>query len=299
MIKSPVVLIIYKRPAQTLEIVKLLRSLNPTKLYVMAEGPKNTQEIEICQRTCQIIKDTNWGSNTKIFTNYSSTNLGLKKRIVSGLNWVFEQEDQAIILEDDLVIDPSFFQFCDNLLGKYANDDRILSIVGSNFSTHRATSKYSYTFSHYTHSWGWATWKRSWKLYDNKMETWPTQKSTQWLFNLLNSRLSAWYWTRVFSLISRQVIDSWAYYWTYTSFSNNMLNIVPSINLVKNIGIGKGATHTSWCHQALNMATYSLSLPLIHPPAVRVDSKYEHEVSHKLYTNVRNILGIIYFSLVK
>lgn len=48
----------------------------------------------------------------------------------SGISWVFEQVEAAILLEDDCVPAPTFFPFCTELLERYRMDARIGMIAG-------------------------------------------------------------------------------------------------------------------------------------------------------------------------
>ncbi|MBR1396888.1 MAG: hypothetical protein IJ563_05075 [Selenomonadaceae bacterium] len=134
------------------------------KLFIVADGPRANKpgEMEKVQQ-CRAIKDmVDW--ECEVHTNFSDVNMGCKNRIVSGINWVFEQTEELIILEDNCVPDLSFFRFCQELLEKYRNDNRVLSIAGSNHDEFEYFDE-SYAFSKFSSPWGWATWKRAWILY--------------------------------------------------------------------------------------------------------------------------------------
>ena len=116
-------------------------------IYVVADGPKSTIDDTKCKLTRKEIDGIDW--KCEIHRNYSDTNYGLRKNVVNGLNWVFKKVDRAIILEDDLIIDPTFFRFCDELLDKYKDEDKIISISGNNFQFGKTDLKESYFFSKY------------------------------------------------------------------------------------------------------------------------------------------------------
>ena len=100
-------------------------------------------------------------------------NLGCKVRISSGLDWVFEQVEEAIILEDDCLPHQTFFRFCEEMLKRYCDDQRIGMVSGDNFQFGYRGNKYSYYFSRYCMTWGWATWRDRWvKNYDVSMWRW-------------------------------------------------------------------------------------------------------------------------------
>jgi hypothetical protein len=139
---------------------------------VIADGYSgdDKHEMQKCIETRKIIDGVDWECDVR--KNYSETNLGCARRVSSGLDWVFNQVEEAIILEDDCLPDPSFFRFCTDLLERYRSDNRIFSISAQNFYG-QAVPEASYYFSRYHHCWGWATWKRAWQHFDFEMKLWP------------------------------------------------------------------------------------------------------------------------------
>lgn len=289
--KTPVVIVIYHRPQMTVKVIDSLREVKPSQIFVIADGPKDKQDVKKCRETRDLIKSIDW--ECKIYKKYSSTNLGLRKHVVSGLNWVFSKVDRAIILEDDLVIDKSFYSFCEEMLEKYKNNEKIISISGNNFLFGRYNVKDSYFFSHHIYSWGWATWRRAWKLYDDTMSDWSQIKSKK----ILNDRFEGWmelaYWNRIFDLTFERKINSWAYAWTYTALVNNKLTVVPSVNLISNVGTGQGATHTTIKSRVLNVPIERINFPLKHPKVVKRDEKADSIIEYTLYITPRNVAGLI------
>lgn len=289
--KTPVVLIIYHRPELVNKLIENLRFVKPKKIYVIADGPKNMEDKIACESTRAVIDTIDWPCEVKKI--YSKDNLGLRRRVVSGLNEVFSIEDRAIILEDDLVPDPSFFKFCDELLEKYENDERIISISGNNFQFDKNKIKESYYFSKYVHSWGWATWKRAWHLYDDNMESWKKLRKTNWLGKILDNYIATLYWRMIFDLVNTGKIDSWAYRWTYSAMLAKGLTIIPNRNLVSNVGVGESATHTKKNERKLNMPTHKIRFPLIHPKEVRINKKCDKTTEKNVYLTTRIALGLI------
>ena len=293
--KTPVVLIIYHRPQKTTNVINSLREVKPSQIFVIADGPKDKQDVEKCKKTRDLINSIDW--KCEIYKNYSPKNLGLRKRVVTGLDWVFSKVDKAIILEDDLVIDKSFYVFCEQMLEKYKNNERVISISGNNFLFGRSNIENSYFFSRHIYSWGWATWRRAWKLYDDTMSDWQLVKSRK----ILNIRFGKWievaYWNGIFDLVFERKIDSWAYVWTYAALVNDKLTVVPSVNLVSNVGTGQGATHTSIKSRVLNIPVERINFPLKHPRVIKPGTKEDSVIERTLYITPRNIAGLIVRSL--
>jgi|TARA_B110000114_G_scaffold177622_1_gene209626 hypothetical protein len=238
----PIVIIVYNRPTQTKRLLKKLESIEPSNLIIISDGPKNnTLDIKKNLEVKKITEKINWKCN-KIYIN-SSNNLGLKKRIYSGLNLVFKKFDRAIILEDDCLPNDSFFYFCDKLLKIYKRNEKISSISGNNFNNILISE--SFYFSKYSSIWGWATWRRSWKKFDIEIKFWPKfKKSKKWKKSCPDIVERA-FWEKIFDKVYKNQINSWAYPYLLNNFYLNRLSIVPQYNLVKNIGFGKNATNTN------------------------------------------------------
>lgn len=244
--QTPVVLIIFNRPEKTRKALEAIKQVRPKELFIIADGPRQNKEEDEskCYQTRSLINSIDW--KCKIHKNYSDQNLGCSKRISSGLNWVFENVESAIILEDDCIPDPTFFRFCEELLLRYKDDTRIFAICGQNIQGGREELFYDYYFSRYSHCWGWATWRRAWRYFDYEMNLWEEAKEKKLLFNVFGNRQHADSWTRSFDYVLKgKSIDSWAFRWTFACFMQNALNIIPSVNLVTNIGFDSEATHTT------------------------------------------------------
>ena len=121
---TPIIFIFFNRSEHIVETLSVLQKLKPSKLYLVADGPRNNKERKQIQKVRKLVeKNIIW--KTKVTKIYAHKNMGLRNRIVSGLNNVFEKEETAIIMEDDCIADQSFFKFCDVLLKKYKNNKKI------------------------------------------------------------------------------------------------------------------------------------------------------------------------------
>ena len=186
--KTPVAFIIFNRPDTTKRVFEAIRQAKPPKLFVIADGSRSDRlgEAEKCAATRAIIDGVDW--ECEILTNYSDVNLGCKIRVSSGLDWVFSEVEEAIILEDDCLPHPSFFAFCEELLEKYRNDSRIMQICGSNVLKDQVNIDDSYYFSKYGPIWGWASWRRAWQEYDVDMKLWAEVKKRKLYYDFCNSK---------------------------------------------------------------------------------------------------------------
>ncbi len=283
---TPVVLLMFRRPDTTARVFAEIARAQPPKLLVVADGPRpdRPDEAEQCAATRAIIEQVDWPC--EVLTNYAETNMGLRRRVSSGITWAFEQVDEAIILEDDCVPHPTFFRFCQELLERYRDDERVMHISGDNFQYgHRRTS-YSYYFSYYPHCWGWATWRRAWQHYDDAMHHWPEVREGGWLSDVLHDTDAVHYWSHIFQSTYDGQIDSWAYRWNFSCWLQHGLSILPHTNLVSNIGYGDAATHTvggdaRWS----TLSAEGLDFPLAHPPFLIRDSRSD-TVSHRVHFKI-------------
>jgi hypothetical protein len=197
----------------------------------------------------------------EVVTEFADHNLGLKVRVSSGLDWVFGLVDRAIVLEDDCRPSSSFFRYCEELLGRYADDERVFSISGDNFQNGRHPERESYYFSRYAHVWGWATWRRVWNEYDLTMSTWPALRDARWLARQFDTAAEVRYWTRIFDAVYADEIDTWDYQLFFTALRTGGLTALPAVNLVSNIGFRRDATHIKYRNALAEIAAGELGFP--------------------------------------
>ena len=262
-VKTPIAFIIFNRPEVTERVFAEIAHARPAKLLVVGDGARVNQEndVSMVALTREIINRVNWPC--ELLTNFSEVNLGCRKRVSSGLDWVFSQVEEAIILEDDCLPDPSFFYFCDTLLARYRDDPRIMTICGTNLANTKDITE-SYYFAPIPHIWGWATWKRVWDEYDVNMPLLDFLNSDRaFNSNLDTSELN--YWLNFFNQVKKGVIDTWDVQLTYLAMTSYRLSIFPRLNLIKNIGFGADATHTKRQNHLAELETFSVDDPLIHP----------------------------------
>ncbi|MEC4817161.1 MAG: glycosyltransferase family 2 protein [Scytonema sp. PMC 1069.18] len=267
-LKTPVTFIIFKRPETTAKVFEAIRQAKPPKLLVIADGPREDRvgEAEKCTATRAIIDRIDW--DCEVLKNYSEINLGCDQRVSSGLNWVFDQVEEAIILEDDCLPHPTFFRFCEELLERYRYDERIASISGQNIQFGRKRTEYDYYFSRYNHIWGWATWRRAWQYYDFNMELCLEIRERDFFRDVLGDSQAVKIWTKLFQdIYNKKKYDSWDFKWQFFCWIHNRLGILANVNLISNIGFVADSTHLSNRRSRYsNLPVEAIKFPLKHPP---------------------------------
>lgn len=269
---QPVVLFIFNRPETTHQVLSAIRAVKPPLLFVVADGPRadHPEDGASCAATRALIDQVDW--DCAVRKDFASENLGIKQRVESGLDWVFADTGTAIVLEDDCSPHPTFFRFCEELLGRYEFHDRVMTISGTDLSAERRPSRFSYRFSRYPVTWGWATWRRAWRWYDPLMTAWTPSLQSSWLDGYLGDTRASQYWSYIFNS-ERAAPENWDYAWTFSSWQHDGLSIHPNVNLVSNIGFGAGASHTLDLKNTLaNCPVEALSFPLQHPETVSRDA---------------------------
>lgn len=271
---SPILFLIFNRPEPTEQVFQTIRSARPRRLYVAADGPRDTvpSDIEQCANTREIINHVDWPC--EVNTLFRDSNYGCKYAVSSAITWFFEHEEEGIILEDDCLPDISFFRYCDELLEKYRHDSRIGTISGDNFQFGRNRTEASYYFSRFTHIWGWATWRRAWKFYDVEMKLWPRIRDNGFMNDILDTQEEVSQWSHIFESTYTGQINTWDYQLMFACWVNSFLNILPCRNLVKNIGFDANGTHiTSSDSPFSNMETVPMQFPLKPPDFIIRDAE--------------------------
>ncbi|MBD2188084.1 glycosyltransferase family 2 protein [Pseudanabaena mucicola] len=283
-LNTPVAFIIFNRPNTTSRVFEVIRQAKPPKLLVIADGARNNHlnDQQNCAATRAIIDKIDW--NCELLKNYSDYNLGCRDRVSSGLNWVFEQVSEAIILEDDCLPHPSFFRFCEELLTKYRDDSRIMHISGDNFQLGKKRTQASYYFSRYNHCWGWASWRRAWHYYDVDMKLWSHIRDGNWLYDILGNSNYVKDWHKNFQGSCDRIIDSWDYQWAFACWVQSGLSILPNQNLVSNIGFSRGGTHTLRKNLLADLPLNAMEFPLNHPIAIARDLKADDYTQKLLFS---------------
>jgi hypothetical protein len=263
--RVPVLLIIFNRPEETKRCIEALSVVKPATVFLAADGPRQEGDQQLCRETRAVAESISWPC--EIEKNYANENLGCGVRVQTAIDWAFDKTDQLIILEDDCIASSSFFPFCEQLLSYYNDNLRVMHVSGNNFQLDSSQCQYSYYFSKYTHAWGWATWKRAWQNFDWDMSGWPDYKSKNRIREYCDDPLEQRYWTGIFDQMYKGAPDVWDYKWNFSCWRNNGVAILPSVNLVTNIGYGENATHTTGKNRFMDLPAGDIG-EIFHPPEV-------------------------------
>jgi FkbM family methyltransferase len=263
--------------------MKAIRAAKPSHLYVAGDGPRQRPgDAERCDQARQIATTVDWPC--QLHTLFRERNLGCRRAVSSAIDWFFDHEEEGIILEDDCLPSADFFRFCGELLPQFRSEKRVMAVCGSCYTRSTSAVTDSYYFSYYADVWGWATWKRAWRLYDRDLSTWPEFKRTGGLKSAFKG--AAWrerFWSNIFDRTARGEFDTWDHAWAYAVIEQGGIACYPTRNLVSNLGYGADATHTKGenLQEQARLAGRShqpLRFPLRHPNQLLRSEALEREL---------------------
>lgn len=288
--KSAVLLIIYNRPQQTAAVMEAIRQYKPTRLYVVADGPRGNNEAEasLCSRSRTEASTIDW--DCELFTLFRDNNLGCAPSVVGGINWFFEHEELGIILEDDCVPSLDFFSFTDYLLQNFRDDARVGMISGMNRIGYHPKNGEDYFFTTVPNTWGWATWRRAWKKMDFQM-SWREERGARQVISRISPTLRLkHYWKRAIRLIDGGKVNAWDWQWYFSLSKNKLLTLTAAGSLVTNIGFDEAATHTKRRPKGLSQSLTRPKNPPAGPQLTKTDVKYARAVSRSIFPDERPLI---------
>lgn len=236
-LQTAILFLVFNRPHTTRLVFNMIRKVKPQRLYVAADGARASQESEIKRVEAvrdYVMKNIDWKCEVK--TLFRAKNLGCKQAISSAIDWFFDNEEEGIILEDDVVPKEEFFKFCEEGLKNWRSNESIAGIGGF-----VPTARGKPCLSVHGSIWGWATWKRAWDNYKSDQhlskEGMGFLAKTSSVMNLAEKIL-------ISDLVKKNEVDTWDYYWLFSRISNHQYMVLPGTPLTTNIGFSNNAgTH--------------------------------------------------------
>lgn len=285
MLDVPVLMLVFNRLETTKIVFERVRQAKPRYLYVVADGarPEKEGEAQKCEAVRQLFTtEVDW--DCTVVPLFRAENLGCRKSVADGISWFFSQVAEGIILEDDCVPNESFFSFCTAMLDKYRTDDSVMHISGARIAAAASSAQANgYIFSRIPYVWGWATWRRAWQHYDAEMEKLPAYLANK--ADELNT-LGGYFKKKCiknFELVKNYQLNTWDYQWSFTIIERSGKCIVPTQNLVSNIGFGNDATHTTGSSLVANQPTTEMQANYIQIGDGEADFSYDKQVFGLVY----------------
>ena len=283
---SAVLFIVFSRAPFARQVLQAIRAARPARLYLAADAPRPNvpADAPACAETWSTIRGAiDWPCDVRELRG--ERNLGPARFIPHAIDWFFSTEERGVILEEDCVPHPDFFRFCDELLERYASDERVAMISGSQFVRGGwPCGGHSYAAIRLSQIWGWATWRRAWRDYDFEMKAWPADRAGGLLERTFARASDRRHWRKAFD--HAHTINSWDYQWCFARWRRGQVGLVPATNLVSNIGFGPAALHTKAAnHPVANLPAGPMEFPLRHPPTLAIDDALDAHFARLLFAD--------------
>jgi hypothetical protein len=280
MFKLPILILTYNRPEHLLKLIKKLKKIKPTKIYISCDGPKNNSDREKILKIRRIINLID--VKTKVISNFLKKNKGIRLASQFGISWFFKKEKMGIILEDDCIPTIFFFQYMKYLLLKYKNNRKIFAISGYNHLGKTNFGEASYFLSNYFLCWGWATWRRSWITSSKNLKSYIREKNFKTLKNKFENIVEFRYWKKTIKNVYQERIRTWDIQFMASMWRKNSFCLLPNVNMVNNIGFDDSST-TSPSLRFQVARTFNLKVKIKDPDLLRLDKKNELIIFNKFF----------------
>lgn len=279
-LSTPVAFFVFNRPALTRQVLARLREARPTRLFVIADGPrpKITGEALVCEEVrTLVLQGIDWPC--QVLTLFSPTNLGCGPRLYSGLQWLFQHVEEAIILEDDCLPHPTFFRFCAEMLAEYRDHPAIFMVAGTHFGGAQPDQANRCLFTRHCSVWGWATWRRAIANYSLDMSWWRREVQPRDIRRECADGREYRFICDLFDAPRHGAVNTWDIQWFAHVFRHRGFSVVPGTNLVSNLGItGQHTTKSATRH---HLASGAAQFPIVPPPKIERDRDYERLLVHQ------------------
>lgn len=275
----PVRVMLWTRPDCLRQQFEVIKKAAPSILFLISDGGRNEKEMAKIRESRKIYDEIDW--ECTVHKLYFDENQGMYTMMKNTRELVWGTVDRCIFLEDDYVPSVSYFKFCAELLEKYKDDERIHMITGNNpFGTYDAPKDQDYFFTENGWSiWGTATWKRCAENREYPL----LYKDDEYIKSCLKANLNDFWYKKAEGYCSGELVDGHVpggeYFHATNSALFHRLSIVPTKNLIKNIGYAGEHSNYKKASDApsyMGVDTYELDFPLRHPKYVIDDKNYSN-----------------------
>jgi hypothetical protein len=242
---SPVLFIGFNRPDLLSKSLEKLQYSKRT-IYISIDGPRHEHDLVAVSESKKLATDfkNNQKGHGAVHLLLHDSNLGCKKAVQKAIDWIFDEEETAIILEDDIFFTDEFLLTMDSWLRLYKEQKEIFHLNGFNPLPKSREPKDAY-LCRYTHVWGWATWRDRWQHYDRDLAHWDpnTFRSLPGLIGQdLPEQFFAYWGAQIDMCLSG--LDTWDIQWAFSQWVYGGFSMTPGSRLTGNQGFDSRATHT-------------------------------------------------------
>lgn len=255
MISTPVLLIGFNRPEHIRNVMLTLIELGVRNLYVSLDGPRGPSDQMNCFKTYEQVVKLKNNFNLKVVSRQD--NLGCCLAVVSALDWFYSQVDFGVIFEDDCMPTNATFKFFQEYQIKSTIYDSLgISIATAHnpFGSLPNNTPTKHVFIH-----GWATKANTWQMIRTDFFT-VKRPCTKNIIGEKRSGAEAIFWWASATRARLGKVDTWDGMFYDRVWTLGIKTLLPSDNLIRNIGYGKDSTHT-FIERKLSRQVPNIRLP--------------------------------------
>ena len=244
MVETPVLFVTFVRPDYARQTWEGIKATKPKTLYFYSNKGRAEKEGEV-ERNNEIrsyINEIDWDCDLHIFFREECVNVYDSVR--GAIDWLFDNEERGIILEEDCVPTKAFFSFVDQMIEKFKEDKRVWCISGDNIIKQNP-SGYDYMFSHLHAMYGWASWRDRWRMVNWDHLYIKETIDEHIYYRLFKTKEQAKAKEKALSNMEDMLYRTkcWDYIFGLCMDQYHALTVQPKEHLVKNIGV-TGQHHT-------------------------------------------------------
>ena len=290
MVETPVLYITFARPEYACQSFAAIKKARPKKLYFYSNKARSDKPDEV-QRNEEVrsyINQIDWECNVK--TWFRDEYVDVYTSLWGAIDWVFNNEEKAIIIEEDVVASLAFFDFVDQIIDEYKDNDRVWMISGNNAAPQYSPKGMSFFASRTQDIYGWASWRRVWRLLDRKMYKWPEYDKSGLLKKYWGATIIAWYKKRAYNKVfyNHEEFNPWDYVFSYNKALNNAYTLMPARNLAIDIGL-QGIHHSNRTKTPLSTFSQDVNSYVIDKKNIDI-TPTSYDYKHFYFVKLRNMI---------
>lgn len=280
MVETPVLYITFARPEYASQSFAAIKKAQPKKLYFYSNKARSDRPDEVArnEEVRSYINQIDWDCEVK--TWFREEYVDVFTSLWGAIDWVFDNEEKACVIEEDVVASLAFFSYIDQIIDKYEDNDKIWIISGNNATPQYNPSNLSYFPSRWTDIYGWASWRKVWRKVDRKMTYWTDYRQTDDSKKYIGCKIIAWFYKMKGDMLYKKIsgyYNPWDMIFCNNMRRNHGYSLIPHANLSKDIGL-LGENHDVASASPLSNVDYPYDeFIILNEPLDIVPSSYDYK----------------------
>lgn len=183
--------------------------------------------------------------NTDIIRDFFFTerNLGIKYSVPTALDWFFSEIEFGVVVEYDCIISAQGFAFIQKAFSRFSGDSEITSISANNITSFGHTQMVEFIRTLVTPIWGWGSWRtevEKWRKYTPRFG----EDFHRVIRNIGQKNATDWLLRNQLAYKQGKTRTTWSDALINYQLNEGKYSIVPSVNLVQNVGFDIASTNS-------------------------------------------------------